>query len=128
MNVKSSELCEMGESSDAQSATTRAMADEEEEAVDDGKTVAFARDGVTALARTAGGTRLAREAGGTNLVRATRTATQASLLCRLHRGGTKTNTKTMGLGASKSRVQLLASWAAPRPQLHSASSSNLLAR
>ena len=118
----------MGESADAQSATTGAMAEEEEEAVDDGKTVAFARDGVTALARTAGRTSLTREAGGTSLVRTVPTATQASLLCRLHRGGTKTNTKTMGLGASKSRVQLLASWVAPRPQPHSASSSSLLAR
>ena len=105
----------MGESADAQSATTGAMAEEEEEAADDGKTMAFARDGVTALARTAGRTSLTREAGGTSLMRATRTATQASLLCRLHQGGTKTNTKTMGLGAPKSRVQLLASWAAPRP-------------
>ena len=128
MNVKSSEPCEMGESADAQSATTGAMAEEEEEAVDDGKTVAFARDGVTALARTVGRTSLAREAGGTSLVRATRTATQASLLCRLHQGGTKTNTNTMGLGASKSYVQLLASWVAPRPQPHSASLSSLLAR
>ena len=84
MNVKSSKLCEMGESANAQSATTGAMAEEEEEAVDDGKTMAFARDGVTALVRTAGRTSLAREAGGTSLVRATCTATQASLLCRLH--------------------------------------------
>ena len=119
MNVKSSEPCEMGESADAQSAMTGDMAEEEEEVVDDGKTVAFARDGVTALARTT---------GRTSLVRTVPTATQASLLCRLHRGGTKTNTKTMGLGASKSRVQLLASWVAPRPQPHSASSSSLLAR
>ena len=104
------------------------MAEEEEEAVDDGKTVAFARDGVTALARTAGRTSLARKARGTSLVRATRMATQASLLWRLHQGGPKTNTKTMGLGASKSRVQLLASWVAPRPQPHNASSSSLLAR
>ena len=85
---------------------------------DDGKTVAFARDGVTALARTAGRTSL----------RTVPTAKQAPLLCRLHQGGMKTNTKTMGLGASKSRVQLLASWVAPRPQPHSASSSCLLAR
>ena len=118
----------MGESADAQSAKTGAMAEEEEEAVDDGKTVAFARDGVTALARTAGKTSLAREAGGTSLVRATQTATNASLLCRLYQGGTKTNTKMMGLGASKSHVQLLASWAVPRPQPHIASSSSLLAR
>ena len=115
-------------SANAPSAMKGAVAEEEEEVADDGKTVAFARDGVTALARTASRTILAREAGGTSLVRATRTATQASLLCRLHQGGTKTNTKTMGLGASKSRVQLLASWVAPKPQPHNASSSSLLAR
>ena len=109
----------MGVSADAPSATTGAMAEEEEVVADDGKTVAFARDGVTALARTA---------GWTSLVRTVPTATQASLLYRLHQGGTKTNTKTMGLGASKSRVQSLASWVAPRPQPHSASSSSLLAR
>ena len=106
-----------------------AMAEEEEEEVaDDGKTVAFARDGVTALAGTAGRTGLAREAGGTSLVRATCMATHASLLCRLHQGGTKTNTKTMGLGASKSRVQLLAFCVAPRPKPHNAFSSSLLVR
>ena len=127
-NAKSSGPCEKDVSIDASSAMIGAMAEEEEEVADDGKTAAFARDGVTALARTTDRTSLAREAGGTNLVRATRTATQASLLCRLHRGGTKTNTKMMGLGASKSRVQLLACWAAPRPQPHSASSSSLLAR
>ena len=54
----------MGESADAESTTIGAMADEEEEAVDDGKTVAFARDGVTALARTTGRTSLARGLGG----------------------------------------------------------------
>ena len=125
---KNSEPCEMGELVNAQSAMTGAMAEEEEEVLDDGKTVASARDGVTALARTAGRTSLAREAGGTSLVRTVPMAAQASLLCRLHQGGMKTNTKTMGLGASKSRVQLLASWVAHRPQPHSASSSSLLAR
>ena len=118
----------MDVSADAPSATTGAMAEEEEEVADDGKTVAFARDGVTALARTAGRTSLVREAVGTSLVRATRMATQASLLCHLHQGGTKTNTKTMGMGASKSRVQLLASWVAPKPQPHNASSSSLPAK
>ena len=118
----------MGGSADAQSATTGAMAEEEEEVANDGKTVAFARGGVAALTRTTGRTSLAREAGGTSLVRTIPTAMQASLLFCLHPGGTKTNTKMMGLGASKSRVQLLASWVAPRPQPHSASSSSLLAR
>ena len=105
----------MDVSADAPSATTGAMAEEEEEVEDNGKTVALAKGGVTALARTAGRIILAREAGGTSLVRDTRTATRASLLCHLHQGGTNTNTKTMGLGASKSRMQLLASWVAPRP-------------
>ena len=114
----------MDVSADAPSATTGAMAEEEEEVADDGKTAAFAKDGMTALARTAGRTSLAREDRGTSLVRATRTAMQASLLYRLHQGGMKTNTKTMGLGASKSRVQLLASWAVPRPQPLNASSSS----
>ena len=123
-NAKSSGPCEMGVSADAPSTTTGAMAEEE----DDGKTVALAKSGVTDLAMIAGRTSLARKAGGTSLVRATRMATRASLLCRLHQGGTKTNTKMMGLGASKSRVQLLASWVAPRPQPHNASSSSLLAR
>ena len=118
----------MGVSVDASTATIGAMAEEEEEVEDDGKTVALAKGGVTDLARIAGWTSLAREVGGISLVRIARTATQASLLCRLHRGGMKTNTKTMGMGASKSRVQLLASWAAPRPQPHNASSSSLLAR
>ena len=118
----------MDVSTDAPSATTGAMAEEEEEVADDAKTMALAKGGVTDLARIAGRTSLAREAGGISLMRIARTATQASLLCRLHQGGTKTNTKTMGLGASKSRVQLFASWAAPRPQPHSASSSSLLAR
>ena len=61
MNVKNSEPCEMGESADAQSAMTGAMAEEEEEVEDDGKTVALAKGGVTGLARTAGRTSLARE-------------------------------------------------------------------
>ena len=48
----------MGESVDAQSATTGAMAEEEEEVEDDGKTVALAKGGVTDLVRTAGRTSL----------------------------------------------------------------------
>ena len=118
----------MGESADAQSATTGAMAEEEEEAVDDGKTVAFARDGVTTFARTTGRTSLAREVGGISLVRTTLKATQASLLCRLNRGGMKIIIRMKGLGASRSRAQSLASWAALRPQPLRASSNSLLAR
>ena len=53
----------MGVSADAPSATTGAMAEEEEEVEDDGKTVALARGGVTDLARTAGRTSLMREVG-----------------------------------------------------------------
>ena len=117
MNVKSSEPCEKEGSANAPSAMTGAMAEEEEEVEDDGKTVALAKGGVTDLARTAGRTRHAREVGGINLMRIARKATQASLLCHHRRGGMKTIIRTRGLGASRSRVQSLASWAAPRPSL-----------
>ena len=75
---------------DAPSAATGAMAEEEEEVEDDGKTVALAKGGATDLARTAGRTSLAREVGGTHLARGVggislariaHKATQASLLC-----------------------------------------------
>ena len=115
-------------SADTPSATTVAMAEEEEEVADDGKTVALAKGGVTDLARIAGRTSLAREAGETSLVRIARTAMHAFLLYRHRQGGTKTNIKTRGLGASRSRAQSLASWVARRPQPHIASSSSLLAR
>ena len=72
----------MGESAEAQSVTIGAMAEEEEEVADDGKTVALAKGGVTDLARIAGRTSLAREAGEISLVRIARTATQAFLLYR----------------------------------------------
>ena len=94
----------MDVSADAPSATTGAMAEEEEEVEDDGKTVALAKGGVTDLARIVGRTSLAREAGEISLVRITRTATQAFLLCLHRQGGTKTNIKTRGLGASRSRA------------------------
>ena len=123
-NVKSSEPCEMGESANAQSATTGAMAEEEEEVADDGKTVALAKGSVTDLARTVGRTSLAREVGGISLVRMTRKATQASLLCHHHQGAMKTSIRTRGLGASRSHAQSLASWAAPKPRPLSASSSS----
>ena len=64
---------------DAPSAATGAMAEEEEEVEDDGKTVALAKGGLTNLARIAGRTSLAREAGEISLVRIARTATQAFL-------------------------------------------------
>ena len=110
------------------SAAIGAMAGEEEEVEDDGKTVALAKGGVTDLARIACRTSLAREAGEISLVRITHMATQAFPLCRHRQGGTKTNIKTRELGASKSHAQSLASWVEHRPQPHSASSSSLLAR
>ena len=118
----------MGVSVDTPSATTGAMAEEEEEVADDGKTVALTKGGVTGLVRTAGRTNLAREVGEINLVRIARTATQAFLLCHHRQGGTKTNIKTRELGASRSRAQSLASWVACRPRPHSASSSSFPAR
>ena len=95
---------------------------------DDGKTMALAKGGVTGLARTAGRTSLSRGLGGIYLVRIARKATHAFLLCHHHQEGMKIIIRTRGLGASRSHVQSLASWAAPRPQPHSASSSSLLAR
>ena len=59
----------MGVSTDAPSVATGAMAEEEEEVEDDGKTEALAKGGVTDLARTAGRTSLVREVGGTHLAR-----------------------------------------------------------
>ncbi len=74
-NDKSLGLCEMGVSADARSVTTGAMAEEEEEAEDDGKTVALAKGGVTDLARTAGRTSLAIKVGGISLMRTALKAT-----------------------------------------------------
>ena len=85
------------------------MVEEEEEVEDDGKTGALAKGGVTGLSRTTGRTSLARKVGGISLVRIACTETQASLLYRHHQEGTKTNIKTRGLGASRSRAQSLAS-------------------
>ena len=113
---------------DALSAATGAMAKEEEEVEDDGKTVALAKGGVTDLARTAGRTSLASEVGGISLARTALKATQASLLCHRRQGGMKTITRTRGLGASRSRPQSPACWAALRPQPLSASSNILLPR
>ena len=137
-NAKSSGPCETCVPADALSATTGAMAEEEEEEVeDDGKTVALAKGGATDLARTAGRTSLVREVGGTRLVRGvgeislariTHKAMRASLLCHHSQGGMKTITRTRGLEASRSRAQSLASWAAHKPRHLSASSSNLPAK
>ena len=115
-------------SADAPSAAIEAMAEEEEEVEDDGKTVALAKGGMAGLARTAGRTSLARGLGGISLMRIARKATHASLLCHYRQGGMKTNIRTMGLGASRSRMLSLASWAELKPQPLSASSSSFLAR
>ena len=118
----------MGVSVDAPSATTGAMAKEEEEVEDDGKTVALAKGGVTDLARTAGGTSLTREVGGISLARIAHKATRTSLLCHHSRGGMKTIIRTRGLEASRNHVQSLASWATLKPRPLSASSSSSLAK
>ena len=113
---------------DAPGVATGAMAEEEEEVEDDGKTVALTKGGVTDLARTAGRTNLAREVGGISLVRIALKATHASFLCHHRRGGMKTIIRTRGLGASRGRAQSLASWAALKPRPLSASSSSLPAK
>ena len=126
--AKNSGPCEKVMSVDARSAMIGAMAEAEQEAEDDGTTVALAKGGVTDLARSAGRTSLARGVGGISLVRTALKATQAPLLCHHRQGGMKTITRTRGLGASRSRAQSLTSWAVLRPQPLSASSSSLLAR
>ena len=118
----------MGVSADAPTAMNGAMAEEQEEAEDVGKTVALAKGGVTDLARTAGRTSLAREVGGITLARIAHKATWASLLFHQSRGGMKTIIRTRELEASRSRAQSLASWAELKPQPLSASSNSLLAR
>ena len=115
-NAKSLGPCETCVPADAPSAATGAMAEEEEEVEDDGKTVALAKGGATDLARTAGRTSLARAPGGTSLVRTILSATLAFLCCRHHQEGMTTTIKTRGLGASRSRVLSLASWAELKPQ------------
>ena len=114
-------------SADAPSAMIGAMVEEEEEVEDDGKIVALAKGCVTGLVRTAGRTSLARGLGGISLVRIARKATQG-FLCHLRQEGMMTIIRTRGLGASRSRMQSLASWAALRPQPLSASSNSSLAR
>ena len=104
-NAKSSGPCGTCVPADAPSATTGAMAEEEEEVEDDGKTVALAKGGVTDLARTVGRTSLAREVGGISLVRTALKATQASLLYHHRQGGMKTIIRTRGLGASRSHMK-----------------------
>ena len=86
-NARSSEPFEKDASVDAPSTTTGAMAEEEEEVEDDGKTVALAKGGVTDLVRIAGRTSLARAPEGISLARIARRATQAFLLCRHRQEG-----------------------------------------
>ena len=83
---------------------------------------------MTALARIAGRTSLARGLGGISLVRTALRAMQVFLLCRHRQEGMMTTTRMRGLGASRSRVLSLVSWAVLMPQPLSASSSSLLAR
>ena len=104
MNAKRSGSCETCVPADAPSAATGAMAEEEEEVEDDGKTVALAKDGVTDLARTAGRTSLTREVGGISLARTACKVTQASLRYRRSQGEMRTVIRTKGLGASRSRT------------------------
>ena len=82
----------------APSATTGAMAEEEEEVADDGKTVALAKGGETNLARITGRTSLARAPGGISLARTVRRVTQAFLRCLHRQEGMMTTTRTRGLG------------------------------
>ena len=118
----------MGISADAPSATIGAMAEEEEEVEDDGKSVALAKGGVTSLMRTVGRASLMRALGGTSLGTIVLRATLASLRCHHHQEGTTTTTRTRGLGASRSLVPLPASWVALRPLPLIASSSSLPVR
>ena len=113
---------------DAPSATTEATTEEEDMAEDAGMTVAHARGGATGLVKTAGRISLARAPGGISLARTVLRVMLGFLHCRHHQEGTTTTTKTRGLGASRSRVLLPASWAELKPQPHSVSSSSLLAR
>ena len=113
---------------DTPSVTIGAMAEAEEEVDDDRTTVALAKGGVTGLTRTTGRTSLTRGLGEISLMRIARKATQDFLLCHHHQGGLKTHIRTRGLGASRSRVLSLASWAVLRPRPLSASSSSLLSR
>ena len=114
-NAKSSGPCEIGVSDDAPSATTGAIAEEEDVAEDDGTTGAHTKSSAIGLMRTAGRISLARAPGGISLVRIVLKATPDSLRC-CHRQEGMTNTiKTSGLGASRNRMPSPASWAELRP-------------
>ena len=121
---------------DTPSVTIGAMAEAEDEVEDDGTTVALASSGVTDLVKIAGRTSLAKEPGGTSLARApggislARTAPRVTqVFLRWHRQeGMMTIIRTRGLGAFRSHVLSLASWAELRSRPLSVSSSNLLTR
>ena len=74
----------MDASVDAPSAMTRATAEGEDVAEDDGTTVALTRSGVTNLMRIAGRTSLARAPEEISLVRTAPRGTQAFLRRRRH--------------------------------------------
>ena len=80
------------------------------------------------LARIVGRISLARGLQGISLVRIARKATQDFLLCHHHQEGMKTIIRTRGLGASRSCVQSLASWAELKPQPRSVSSNSFLVK
>ena len=128
MTVKSSGPFEMDALVDAPSATTGAMAEEEDEAEDARMIVATARSGATGLTRTTGRTSLVRAPGGISLARTALRAMLFILHCRRHQEGTTTTIRTRGLVASRNRVLSPASWVELRPQHLSVSSSSLLAR
>ena len=112
----------------APSAATEATAAKVVEVEDAGRIVTHAKAGVISLARTTGRASLVRVPGGISLVRTVHKAMLAFLHCHHHQEGTTTDTKMMGLGASKNLVPSLASWAVHRPQRLMASSSSLLMR
>jgi hypothetical protein len=101
---------------------------EEAEVADAGTTVTPARTGATSPVRIAGRASLARAPGGISLVRTALREMPAFLRRHRRQGGMMTTTKMMGLGASKSLVPWLASWAALRLSPLTASSSSSLMR
>ena len=100
---------------DTHSAATGATAEEEDVVAGVGTTVAHARSGATGLMRTAGRTRLMRAPGETSLLKTDLRATQASLRCHNHQGGTTIILRTRGLGASRTLVPSPASWVVLKP-------------
>ena len=104
-----------GDSVDAPSATIDSTTAEVAEEEDAGTDMTIAKSGATILGRTVGRANLARALGGGSLARSAHRAMSACLHCRHRQEGTKTTTRTRGLGASRSLEPLPASWAAHRP-------------